>query len=168
MRIEWIGVKLPSDNEIVQYNMLTKTYSKRQRAAIKAIDLACVTFVRQAETQVGWEFGPSKDKMGMSKHYRFMPDTNFIQDMTPSDWNILKKMPERAQFRNLDDPREAKREPTYPPQEYLAKLEVNKFGVKVPVGSVPAGIALRLLRSAKNQPALIRTGSYTMRSAQKP
>lgn len=148
-RIEWIGVRLPSTNPIVQYNMITRTYSKRQRAAIKSIDLACVTFVRQDATQVGWEIGPTKDTMGLSRHYRFMPDTGFTQNMVPADWNILKRTPERAQYRNLDDPRDVNRQPDYPPQEYLAKLEVNRFGVAAPIGAVPAGIALRLLRQAE-------------------
>jgi hypothetical protein len=146
-RIEWLGVRLPSTDPIVAFDKLSHKLSRRQLDALDQVDEAVIGLVR-IDGATSFGLGP---KDGLSKSYMWCRANRYVETMTDSDARILSRLGEARHFRNLDDPRESRREATYPDPTYVASLMAVRHGKLVRPGSLPASVVGRLLRVAKSR-----------------
>jgi hypothetical protein len=149
-RVEWIGLLLPSGDPLISFDKLTRKLSKKQLEALDTMDEAMVNMFRiQTGGGTNFQLGPES---GLSKSYLWCVANNHIEVVTDSDYRIIQRMGERMQFRNLDDPREANREPTYPDANYIAGfMAVGPRGELLRPNKLPASIVSRMLRVAKHR-----------------
>lgn len=161
IEVEFLGFRLPSSNPVLNFRRLTKRLSKLEVKQMEEIDDVILPLVRIPGARSSFTLGKAD---GLSQGYRWSWENGYRQMMTPSDWRILStRMAERRAFRNLNDPRDAKREAEYPPPDYIATLQATRFGKQKRLGRKEALFMRKLKRVGRGDVHLPFLGSRTMK-----
>lgn len=108
VRVEWIGVKSPSQVGNADFLMLSDQYNEYEQATLEAVAILCAPRIR-------WDGKRSRimgPKEGLSKHYRWgRRPGSYIQTMSDSDAKILFASNNEFEFRRVDDSAHADRKP---------------------------------------------------------
>lgn len=112
-RIEWIGVRLPQDDDDVALARISHRYNEWELATLEALAIVLAPRIRQDGSRVR-ELGP-KHVDGLSKTYRWGLDVaSYTQSMGDGDADLILGCVNGYEFRDAD--RDPDRRPVVPPE----------------------------------------------------
>lgn len=143
LNIEWIGVKSPTTDEVVDYLKLVGYYTPLQESTLDAVNILLAPRIRQAGTRIREllaEHLPGGTS-GLSQSYRWGPHRPmYVQRVTENDARVILSCSNEYEFRNLDDPAHDNRVPIVPPEfinDVLHRILVQAQNAGKPVLGVP-------------------------------